>query len=308
MAGRLMALEIARRTRTSSSGFFGERLAVLARDERAGTVEIVEVEIDDAVRDLGSDVELRIVLEAGQVGGGHAFHRIDVAGEQRGDARRFALDDLERDLVPDRLVAPVVVVASEFDAVAAHVADELEAAAADRRLAAVEVVGRRVGGGLLRHDVDRRQVVGRQRIRRRIFQADRIRIDDLLADDGLGVGREAARAVGDERDAVDRERDILGGQFRAIVELHTLAQLVFPRRRVDRLPRRREARDHLRIRIHLHELVEDVLGDVVVGEQVEKMGIDRRDIGRDRDLEVGGKRGLCRKRGRGEHRANGQDA
>ena len=78
-----------------------------------------------------------------------------------------------------------------------------------------------------------------------------------------------------------------------------LAQLEFPRLVVDRLPRRREARDHLRVGIHLHELVEDVLGDVVVREQVEEMRIDRRDVGGDRDLQ------FLRRCGNGDQRCAG---
>ncbi len=260
------------------------------------------------MRDLRGDVELRIVLEPGQVGCGNTFHRIDVARQQGRHPRRLTLDDLEGDLVPDRLVAPVVVVAREFDAIAAHVLDELEAAAADGRLAAVEVVGGGVGRDLLRHDVDRGQVVRRQRIRCRVLEAQRVRVDDLLADDGLGVGSKAAGAVRHQRHAIDREHDIFGGQFGTIVELDPLAQLELPRRIVDCFPRRREARDHLRIRVHLHELVEDVLGDVVVGKQVEEVGVDRRDIRGDRDLEIGRICHLQNVRRNEERRRCGQDA
>ena len=38
--------------------------------------------------------------------------------------------------------------------------------------------------------------------------------------------------------------------------------------------------------IHLHQLVEDVLGDVVVRKQVEEVRVDRRDVGRDGDLQL----------------------
>ena len=92
--------------------------------------------------------------------------------------------------------------------------------------------------------------------------------------------------LGTLRHAVDREHDVLGGQLAAVVELDALAQLELPRRVVDRLPRRREARDHPRVGVHLHELVEDVLGDVVVREQVEEMRVDRRDVGGDGDLQL----------------------
>ena len=92
-------------------------------------------------------------------------------------------------------------------------------------------------------------------------------------------------------DAVDRERDVLGRELAAVGELDALAELELPRRRVDRLPRRREAGDHLRVGVHLDELVEDVLGNVVVREEVEEVRVDRRDVGGDRDLELGRDRG-----------------
>ena len=91
---------------------------------------------------------------------------------------------------------------------------------------------------------------------------------------------------GHVRHAVDRERDVLGGELAAVVELDALAQLELPGLVVDRLPRRREPGNHLRVRVHLHELVEDVLGDVVVGKEVEEVRIDRRDVGGDRDLQL----------------------
>jgi hypothetical protein len=127
--------------------------------------------------------------------------------------------------LPGRLVAPVVVVAHEVDAIAGRVLDELVAAAADRRLAAVEVFGRRAGRDLLRHDVDRRQVVRRERIRRRVLEADRVGVDDLLRDDRLGVGRERTGAVRHVRHAIDREHDVLGVSSEPSVNLTPLRSL-----------------------------------------------------------------------------------
>jgi hypothetical protein len=60
------------------------------------------------------------------------------------------------------------------------------------------------------------------------------------------------------------EKDhVVGRELAAVVELHALAQLELPGLVVDRLPRRREPRDHARVAVHLHELVEDVLANVV---------------------------------------------
>ncbi len=273
-------------------------------------LEVVEVEVDHAMRDLGRHGEPGIALDSREVGGGRLLDRVDVVGQQRGHARRLVLDDPERDLLPRRLLAPIVVVAHQFDAVAIHVAHEFEAAAAHSSLARVEILRRCTGRDLFRHDVDRRQVVGRQRIRRRVLEADRVRVDDLLRDDRLRVRGERPRAVRNQRHAVDRERDVLGGELAAVVELDALAQLVLPRRRVDRLPRRRDPRDHPRVGVHLHELVEDVLGDVVVREEVEEVRVDRRDVGRDGDLEIlrgDGRRGGERQCG-GERQRPWQEA
>ena len=170
--------------------------------------------------------------------------------------------------------------------VARHVFPILEASAADRGLAGVEVLGRRAGRGLLRHDVNRRHVGGDQRVRGRRLEANRVRIDNFLAGDGLGVSHEGTRAIRDLRHAVDRERDVLCRELAAVVEFHPFAQLELPGQRIDHLPRGREARNHFRVRIHLHELVENVLGHVVVRKQVEKVRIHRRDVGGNRDLQL----------------------
>ena len=70
------------------------------------------------------------------------------------------------------------------------------------------------------------------------------------------------------------------------MELDALAELELPRLVVDRLPRHRDPRNHFGIGVHLHQLVEDVLGDIVVRKQIEEMRIDRRDVGGDGDLEL----------------------
>ena len=90
------------------------------------------------------------------------------------------------------------------------------------------------------------------------------------------------------------------------MELDAFAQLEFPRLVVDRLPRRRETGNHFRIGIHLHELVEDVLGDVVVRKQVEKMRIGGRHVGRDRNLELLRRGRRCEGQQRHDHDRDGQ--
>ena len=58
---------------------FVERLAILRGDERTYTLEMFEVEIDHAMRDLRGHGELRIGLEARQIGDRRLLDRVDVA-------------------------------------------------------------------------------------------------------------------------------------------------------------------------------------------------------------------------------------
>ena len=97
----------------------------------------------------------------------------------------------------------LLTVRAQIHAITVGVLDELVAATADGGLAGIEVFGRGTSGDLLRHDVDCGQIVGHQRMRKRRLETNRIRVDDFLADDGLGVRDERAGAVGDLRDAVD---------------------------------------------------------------------------------------------------------
>ena len=143
-AWRLIALDIARRTRTSFSGFLSSGLPALSVTNgdlsralsRCRYITRCETDAVDARGRRACD-ELR------EVRGRHVLDRAHFAREQRRDARRVGGDDAEGHLVPRRLGAPVGVVARELDAVAFLPAHELERPGADRRLAGVEVLGRR---------------------------------------------------------------------------------------------------------------------------------------------------------------------
>ena len=72
------------------------------------------------------------------------------------------------------------------------------------------------------------------------------------------------------------------------MKLDARAQLEFPRQVVERFPRQREAGFQTRLRIHRDQSLEHVLGDVAVGREVVKVGIDRSHVGAERDTQIGG--------------------
>ena len=109
---------------------------------------------------------------------------------------------------------------------------------ADRRLAAVEILARRLRRRLLRHDHHFREVLQQRAVGRRGLEPHGVAVHDLLCDDRPHVGLEAAGAAGDGERALEREDDVLGGQLGAVVELHALAQREFPGEGIGRAPGR----------------------------------------------------------------------
>ena len=279
-----------------------ERPAALVGHAGRHVAALVEGEEDRAPGDLLLEAEARRRADALQIRGWHVLDHVEVVGEERGDARAVVRHDAEDDPVPGRLRAAVGVVAHELDAVAAGEARELVRPGADRRFAGVEVLGAGAGRRLLRHDEHRVQVVRHHRVRRRGLQADRVAVDDLLRDDRPGEGGERAGARRERRRPVDRERDVLGGELRAVAELHALAELELPGRRIDRAPRLGEAGDEPHVLVDVRERLEDVPGDVVVRRDVDEVRVDRGDVGGHADAEVGRSR-----RRRGEERGEDDD-
>ena len=72
-----------------------DRAAVLRPHEGRIVAEVVEVQVDDAVRHRLRDGELRVLLEPLHVHRRHLVDHVDVAREQRRDARRVGLDAAE---------------------------------------------------------------------------------------------------------------------------------------------------------------------------------------------------------------------
>ncbi len=279
------------------------RRAFLGGDKRRLVFLVIGVKVDHAVRDLGEERQLRILAHLRQVRRRYVLDGLHVTGQQRRHAGGRVRDEAQRHLVPGGLGTPVVGVLHQLDPVVARVVDELEGAGADHALALREVVRGQALRSLLLHDEDRRQVVQHQRVRRVGGELDGVLVDHLLVDDRLGVDVELAGAVLDGGRTLERPDDIVGGEFRAVVELHALADLEFPGQVVHQLPGLGQAGNDLAVRIHFHQALEHVLRDVDVGEQIVEVRIHR---GRGRthgQLEIDrvGLAGKTEAHGRGYH-------
>lgn len=127
-----------------------------------------------------------------------------------------------------------------------------------------------------------RAAAGRRRRRR---QLNGERIDDLLGDDGLGVGGIRTRAVGDRRRPVERENDVGGGRLASVVELDSAAQLGLPGRLVDRAPGDGERGNQLALGVDGDERLVDVAAQRADRVVVEEMRIDGDRAARQADLD-----------------------
>jgi hypothetical protein len=122
-----------------------QRLACLVGDERGNIAVAVDVNIDEAICHGAIDVDALVAAQIDDVRRRHALDDLHVARQQRGDARRVLGKQAQRHLLPRRLAAPPGVVARKLDAVALGVARELVGSGADRGLAGIEVLRRRLG-------------------------------------------------------------------------------------------------------------------------------------------------------------------
>jgi hypothetical protein len=92
-----------------------------------------------------------------------------------------------------------------------------------------------------------------------------------------------------------REHDVGGGEGRAVVEPHALAQPELPGGVVHCAPRLGEAGLDPAARVLHHQRVEYVRADVVVGREVVEVRIHGRYVAAEGDAEIGG-RGIERER------------
>ena len=182
---------------------------------------------------------------------------VDLAGEQRRDARRVG-DDRRVDhlvgvaLEPSGLDAPPVGILREHRlhvrlARLQHVrAGAVRLPRGDHVLLLRVVLRLRRAVLLaprLAHDVDRVDVLELDRIRAVGRELDGQVVDLLRDARRVGVGAKLRR-VGAR--ALEAEHDVVGGERRAVVELDARPQLEAPRRRVDLRPRFGERRLEVR--------------------------------------------------------------
>ncbi len=194
----------------------------------------------------------------------HREDQVDIAGQERRHPGRIAGDRAELD--PGQVVAglaPPALVRLEHGEAVDVALDHLERAGAvgvQVGIVARVAVGGRDGGimGLgprLRHDEDQRQALQQHRIGRRGDQLHRV-VVDLAHRRQLGhVGLHGRALV---RRALEREHHVVGGERRAVVERHALAQGKAPGGGIDRGPGCREPRLQDEIGVAQHQALVDV--------------------------------------------------
>src|SRR5262245_4158037 len=96
------------------------------------------------------------------------------------------------------------------------------------------------------------------------LESDGERIDNLDRRDLTAVSRHRAGAVLDGGQALDREFDVLGREWRPIMKLYVGPQLEFPGEVVQGIPGRRQTGDHPQVLVAVNELIEDMLRDILV--------------------------------------------
>ena len=189
-------------------------------------------------------------------------------------------------MLPVGLFPPPGIVALQLDPIAGVIGEHAIRPGADRVLAAVEVLGRRHLAEAVWDDEHLREIDRQQRIDARGVQPHGQRIDDFHPADRLRVDRETAGRVRHRRHPVDGVGDVLGGEVRAVLEFYAGPQLELPGGVVHQLPRQRQRRDRVHVRIHVHQVVEDVDVERLVRPERMVVRIDAGRRGRDREREV----------------------
>ena len=186
---------------------FWQRLAGTIGDEGRDVAPLVHVKENRAPGNLLRKPEALVGADSGEVRRGDGLDGIDVTREQCGDARRVVGDDAEDHLVPGGRAAPVGRILRQFHAIATRKTREAEWARADHGLAIVEVLGRGIGCGLLRHDENRIEVIGHHGIGRRRLHANRVGVDRAAVGESLHETR--VLAVGQLLRAVHGKQHVI---------------------------------------------------------------------------------------------------
>ncbi len=220
-----------------------ERVPALDAAVEQFVAALVHADEDDAVLGPVDDLHARGVAQARRVGGRRVQHDIELARDQRGHARRVALDrrvdhvlHVALELAPPVRVAPV-------DGLHVGLArDQHERAGAVgvqggvTLLAAVEVLrpGRAVllAPGLA-HDEDRVRMLQEDRVHLLQVELDRQLVDLLRLAHRAGVDLDVGTLL---LRPPDREHHVVGAERRAVVEPDVRAQLHAPLQRAGLLP------------------------------------------------------------------------
>ncbi len=281
-----------------------QRPAGLVGHERRDLARRIHVQVHQAERRHLEHRDRRIGRQPFDVGRRHALDDLHVAGQQRGHARGVGGQDAQRHAIPLRLLAPVGVVARQLQAVALGERDELVRSGADQRAAVVEIVGAGFLGGLLRHDVEGRQVVRHQRVRSVGGDAHGQLVERRDVLEAACVDGVRRRAVLDGGRPGQRVHHVGRGEFAAVVELHAGAQLELPHGVADGPPGDRQAGPHAHLVVLGDQRLEQVLGDVRVGGDVVEVRVERGDVARQADHQRGRRlrvgRGGCERHGKGQ--------
>ncbi len=146
-------------------------------------------------------------------------------------------------------------------------------------LAAVEVIGAGILRGFLGDDENRADIKCQGVIWRSGFEAHRVWIDGLFADDLFGIAGKWPGTIGQSSGTVQREHYIFRRQFRAVTEFDALAQLELPGQRVDGLPRCCQARNQMAIGVDVYQCVDQMRRQRYIRRDVVEMRIECRDVG-----------------------------
>ena len=131
-----------------------------------------------------------ILPELRQIRCRHLVNELNIAREQRRRARRVIGDHAIEHALEGRAVAPIIVVAFEFDPVAAAMRHNTIGPGANRRTARIEILSRRVLMRLAVQDAHICHIKRHQRMRRGGAKADGQRVHNLHGLDGPRIGRE----------------------------------------------------------------------------------------------------------------------
>ena len=254
-----------------------QRRAVLGGDVQR-LVAHVELDVEDIDGVDGLHVDLGVALERIDIGGGNAADQVELSGLQLRDAGGI-VGDLLADVTRPRLLrAPEAVVARQDEVAFRLPRNVLVRPGADRGLAGVErLVGGFLGqpGRSFRGDDEQADEVVGQVGRGTIgHDVHGERIDDLGF---LHPPHVDGRRIGTrhDRDALDRELDVLRGEVGAVVELDAAAQLELPGRVVERLPAFGQTRLELQAVARPDQRIEHVLQRLGVRAGRGEVRIDR---------------------------------